>query len=103
MSESAPAPSAPETPAASPAPVPIPPAPARASAQTVVRVAPAWWVPLHAFAVLAARLAYPLALLGVAGWLVSLVIKAQVSAWFVIPVLIVVGILLAAAPKDPEA
>ena len=103
MSEPAPvpAPSAPET--AAPA-APIPPAVApQITAQAVVRVTPAWWVPLHAFAVLAARLAYPLALLGVAGWLVSLVIKAQVSGWFVIPVLIVVGILIAAAPKDPEA
>ena len=94
MSEPAPAPATPETPADHGR---------KQAAQTVVRVTPAWWVPLHAFAVLFARLAYPLALLGVAGWLISVIIKTNASGWFTLAVLVIVAIGLAAAPKDPEA
>lgn len=77
-------------------------APAAAPA-SIVRVRPAWWVPLHAFAVLAARLVYPLALLASATWLIALIMKTGASGWFILPVLIVLAILMAAAPRDPEA
>ncbi len=86
-----------------PAPEPVVAPSAPPPAATVIRVTPAWWVPIHAFAVLAARLAYPLALLAVAGWLVSVVIRADASGWFVLAILILVCALIAAAPRDPEA
>ena len=95
-------------PAATPAPAPVPAdspgiRPAPAAKPATVRVTPAWWVPWHAFAVLGARLVYPLAFLGIAAWLVALIIKTGASAWFILAVLLVLGLGIAAAPKDPEA
>lgn len=92
-----------------PAPVPgtDPAATARPAsaplARPTLRVTPAWWVGPHAFAVLVARLAYPLALLGSVTWLITLIIRSGASAWFILAVILVAILALAAAPKDPDA